>query len=435
MKILSSQLLDEKCYVINHFSGLDIYVIPKKLTTTYALLGTKFGSLDVNFIDKSGNLIKMPNGVAHYLEHKMFENEDGGDTFEKFARYGASANAYTSFLETRYLFSTSDNFEICLETLLDFVTHPYFTDENVEKERGIIEQEIRMYKDNPSNDLFYTLMGLMYKDHPIRTEISGSVKSISNITKEILYDAYNTFYSLDNMVLCISGDVDPKTVEKIADKMLKRSQTKTLVKQYPKEDARVSAKLATIYAEVSEPMFYMGIKDVDISDDPKVRLRKSIIMDLMIDCMFSVTDPFSRELYESGEITSNLSFDSDHTKAFSFITLFASCDDPICVYEKIKAHIEDVKQKGIDKDIFEMKKRAAYGAIVSEFDSTEDIANSFMDDLFEDTDTFEYAETIRTITLDEVNSTVKKMFCEDYYALAVARPADQQEKSERYENI
>lgn len=428
MKILSSQLLDEKCYVINHFSGLDIYVIPKKLTTTYALLGTKFGSLDVNFIDKSGNLIKMPNGVAHYLEHKMFENEDGGDTFEKFARYGASANAYTSFLETRYLFSTSDNFEVCLETLLDFVTHPYFTDENVEKERGIIEQEIRMYKDNPSNDLFYTLMGLMYKDHPIRTEISGSVKSISNITKEILYDAYNTFYSLDNMVLCISGDVDPKTVEKIADKMLKRSQTKTLVKQYPKEDARVSAKLATIYAEVSEPMFYMGIKDVDISDDPKVRLRKSIIMDLMIDCMFSVTDKFSRELYESGEITSNLSFDSDHTKAFSFITLFASCDDPICVYEKIKAHIEDVKQKGIDKNIFEMKKRAAYGAIVSEFDSTEDIANSFMDDLFEDTDTFEYAETIRTITLDEVNSTVKKMFCEDYYALAVARPADQQEE-------
>lgn len=428
MKILSSQLLDEKCYVINHFSGLDIYVIPKKLTTTYALLGTKFGSLDVSFKDKSGNLIKMPNGVAHYLEHKMFENEDGGDTFEKFARYGASANAYTSFLETRYLFSTSDNFEVCLETLLDFVTHPYFTDENVEKERGIIEQEIRMYKDNPSNDLFYTLMGLMYKDHPIRTEISGSVKSISNITKEILYDAYNTFYSLDNMVLCISGDVDPKTVEKIADKMLKRSQTKTLVKQYPKEDAQVNAKLATIYAEVSEPMFYMGIKDVDISDDPKVRLRKSIIMDLMIDCMFSVTDKFSRELYESGEITSNLSFDSDHTKAFSFITLFASCDDPICVYEKIKAHIEHVKQKGIDKNIFEMKKRAAYGAIVSEFDSTEDIANSFMDDLFEDTDTFEYAQTIRTITLDEVNSTVKKMFCEDYYALAVARPADQQKE-------
>lgn len=428
MNVLSSQLLDEKCYVINHFSGLDIYVIPKKLTTTYALLGTKFGSLDVSFKDKSGNLIKMPNGVAHYLEHKMFENEDGGDTFEKFARYGASANAYTSFLETRYLFSTSDNFEVCLETLLDFVTHPYFTDENVEKERGIIEQEIRMYKDNPSNDLFYTLMGLMYKDHPIRTEISGSVKSISNITKEILYDAYNTFYSLDNMVLCISGDVDPKTVEEIADKMLKRSQTKTLVKQYPKEDAQVNAKLATIYAEVSEPMFYMGIKDVDISDDPKVRLRKSIIMDLMIDCMFSVTDKFSRELYESGEITSNLSFDSDHTKAFSFITLFASCDDPICVYEKIKAHIEHVKQKGIDKNIFEMKKRAAYGAIVSEFDSTEDIANSFMDDLFEDTDTFEYAQTIRTITLDEVNSTVKKMFCEDYYALAVARPADQQKE-------
>ena len=427
MKVLSSQLLNEECYVINHFSGLDIYVIPKKLTTTYALFGTKFGSLDVNFRNESGDLIKMPYGVAHYLAHKMFENEDGDDTFEKFARLGASANAYTSFLETRYLFSTSENFETCLEILLDFVTHPYFTDENVEKERGIIEQEIRMYKDNPSNMLFYTLLKLMYKDHPIRTEISGSVKSISKITKEVLYDAYNAFYSLDNMALCISGDVDPNTVEKIADKVLKKSKAPSIIKEYPKEDAKVAGKTATIYAEVSEPMFYMGIKDVDISDDPKKRLRKSIIMDLMIDCMFSVTDPFSRRLYESGEITSNLSYDSDHTKAFSFISLFATCDDPEGVFEKIKAHIEEVKEYGVDDNVFEIKKRAAYGAIVSEFDSAEDIANNFMDDIFEGTTTFEYAETIKTISIDEVNELVRKMFCEDRYALAIARPANQED--------
>lgn len=427
MKVLSSQLLNEECYVINHFSGLDIYVIPKKLTTTYALFGTKFGSLDVNFRNESGDLIKMPYGVAHYLEHKMFENEDGDDTFEKFARLGASANAYTSFLETRYLFSTSENFETCLEILLDFVTHPYFTDENVEKERGIIEQEIRMYKDNPSNMLFYTLLKLMYKDHPIRTEISGSVKSISKITKEVLYDAYNAFYSLDNMALCISGDVDPKTVEKIADKVLKKSKAPSIIKEYPKEDAKVAGKTATIYVEVSEPMFYMGIKDVDISDDPRKRLRKSIIMDLMIDCMFSVTDSFSRRLYESGEITSNLSYDSDHTKAFSFISLFATCDDPEGVFEKIKAHIEEVKEYGVDDNVFEIKKRAAYGAIVSEFDSAEDIANNFMDDVFEGTTTFEYAETIKTISIDEVNELAQKMFCEDRYALAIARPANQED--------
>lgn len=428
MKILNSKLLDEKCYVINHFSGLDIYIIPKKLTTTYALFGTKFGSLDIKYKDENGNLIKLPYGVAHYLEHKMFENEDGEDTFEKFARLGAAANAYTSFLETRYLFSTSENFEKCLETLLDFVTHPYFTDENVEKERGIIAQEINMYKDNPSNILFYTLLKLMYKDHPIRTEISGSIKSISKITKEVLYQAYETFYSLDNMVLCISGDVDPSVVEKIADKVLKSSSKKPLIREYPKEDAKVYKKSETVYAEVSEPMFYMGVKDVDISDDPKARLRKAIIMDLMIECMFSITDPFSRELYESGEITSNLSFDSDHTKAYSFVTLFASCDDPEGVYEKIKAHIENVKENGVDEEIFEIKKRAAYGAIVSEFDSTEDIANNFMDDIFEGTTTFEYAETIKSVTVQEVNDMVKKIFCEDFYAFAVARPAKRKDK-------
>jgi len=427
MKILYSPLLDEKCFVINHFSGLDIYIIPKKLTTTYALFGTKFGSLDIKFKDENGKLIKLPYGVAHYLEHKMFENKDGEDTFEKFARLGASANAYTSFLETRYLFSTSENFEQCLETLLEFVTNPYFTDENVEKERGIIEQEIKMYKDNPSNMLFYTLLRLMYKDHPIRTEISGTVRSISTITKEVLYDAYNAFYSLDNMALCISGDVDADAVERIADKILKKSPKKTLFREYHREDPKVYKKSETIYAEVSEPMFYMGIKDVNISDDPKKRLRKSIIMDLMIDCMFSVTDPFSRKLYESGDITSNLSYDSDHTKAFSFISLFATCDDPEGVFEKIKAHVEEVKEYGVDDNIFEIKKRAAYGAIVSEFDSTEDIANNFMDDVFEGTTTFEYAETIKTISIDEVNELVNEMFCEDHYALAIARPANRKE--------
>lgn len=427
MKVINSELLNEKCFVINHFSGLDIYVIPKKLTTTYALLGTKFGSLDVKFKDENQKNVTLPYGVAHYLEHKMFENADNDDTFEKFARLGASANAYTSFLETRYLFSTSDNFEKCLETLLDFVTHPYFTDENVEKERGIIEQEIRMYEDNPSNILFYTLMKLMYKDHPIRTEISGSVRSISKITKETLYKAYDAFYCLDNMVLCISGDVDPSLVERVADRKLAKKQSTVPDKVYPKEDARVHKKSKTIYAEVSEPMFYMGIKDVDISDDPEIRLRKSIIMDLMLECMFSVTNPFSRELYESGEITSNLSYDSDHTKAFSFITLFASCDDPEAIFEKIKAHIEQIKKSGVDESVFEIKKRAAYGAIVSEFDSTEDIANNFMDDIFEGTTTFEYAQTIKTITVNEVNDLVKDMFGEDFYSLAIARPAQRKE--------
>jgi len=147
----------------------------------------------------------------------------------------------------------------------------------------------------------------------------------------------------------------------------------------------------------------------------------------MIDCMFSVTDPFSRKLYESGDITSNLSYDSDHTKAFSFISLFATCDDPEGVFEKIKAHVEEVKEYGVDDNIFEIKKRAAYGAIVSEFDSTEDIANNFMDDVFEGTTTFEYAETIKTISIDEVNELVNEMFCEDHYALAIARPANRKE--------
>jgi len=227
-KTVENKKIDEKYYYIKHESGLDIYVVPKNHTNSYALFATKYGSIDNIFkLEGEPEFTEVPDGIAHFLEHKMFENEDGIDTFKKYAETGASANAYTSFNKTCYLFSCADNeekFDKSLEILLDFVTHPYFTEKTVRKEQGIIGQEIRMYEDNPGWQVYFQMMANMYKKHSVRLDIAGTDESISKITADILYKCYNTFYNLSNMALCVSGNVTPEQVKKVADKILKKSE-------------------------------------------------------------------------------------------------------------------------------------------------------------------------------------------------------------------
>ena len=223
-EIFESSAVREKYYLHHHPSGLDIYLFPKKLTTTYAVFGANYGSVDNTFkTSKDGDFITVPDGIAHFLEHKLFANEDGSDAFEHFSAFGADANAYTSFNKTAYLFSCTDNFEESLGELLDFVTHPYFTEDSVKKEIGIIAQEIKMYDDTPSDRCFYGMLEGMYEHHSIRRNICGSVDSISKITPKLLYDCYGTFYNLSNMALVISGDVELDTVIRIAPRRQKRS--------------------------------------------------------------------------------------------------------------------------------------------------------------------------------------------------------------------
>ena len=221
-KIFKSELLAEQYKKYEHPSGLDIYIFPKKLTTYYAIFGVKYGSIHNSFARKSEpeNIITIPDGVAHFLEHKLFANEDGSDSFERFSELGADANAYTAFNKTAYLFAATENFYPSLRELITFVTHPYFSEENVASEIGIITEEIKMYDDSPSDRCFYGMLEGMYEHHSIKRNICGSVESISKITPETLYDCYNAFYNLNNMVLIVCGDVDSKAVLDIADKLL-----------------------------------------------------------------------------------------------------------------------------------------------------------------------------------------------------------------------
>ena len=264
----SSELLREKYDLIEHESGLSIYVFPKKLTSTYALFATKYGSIDNAFVE-NGTEITVPDGIAHFLEHKLFENEDGSDSFSRFSALGADANAYTSYQRTAYLFSCTENFEESLEELLRFVTTPHFTEASVKKEQGIIAEEIRMYEDSPWDRCQRLLLCALYHHHPVKKNICGSIKSIGEITPELLYRCHRAFYHPSNMALIVCGDVNAKQVTSIVDRVLpKKEKPHTLERILPKEPPTVAKKRMDCRMQVSKPLFYIGVKDPVMIADP-----------------------------------------------------------------------------------------------------------------------------------------------------------------------
>ena len=254
-----SAALKEKYFLYHHPSGLDIFIFPKKMTSSYAFFGTRFGSVDNTFkTDKSCKFVTVPDGIAHFLEHKLFANEDGSASFERFSEYGADANAYTSFNRTTYYFGCTENFDKSLTELLTFVTNPYFTEESIAKEIGIIEEEIKMYEDNPADRCYYGMLEGHYEKHSVRRNICGSSDSIRKITPSLLYDCYRVFYSLSNMVLAVCTDTEPKKVIEIADKVLPRKAEKTEIIR-SNENAFEKKEAASAYNEckmnVSKPWF------------------------------------------------------------------------------------------------------------------------------------------------------------------------------------
>jgi len=269
-----NKAIDEKYYYTKHKSGLPVYVIPKNHGTGYAVFGTNFGSVDNHY--KNGDKeIVLPDGIAHFLEHKLFENEDGIDTFKKYAEYGASANAYTSSDKTVYLFSATENMMESLEILLDFVTHPYFTPETVKKEQGIIGQELRMYEDIPAMVMEMGLLESLYEKHNIRIDIGGTVESIAEITADILYKCYNTFYNLHNMALCVCGEVDVEKTLAVADKILKEAPAQKIESLQAEEKPCVFRKKFSRNMQVARPQFEIGIKDTAIPESGEGRMKKS----------------------------------------------------------------------------------------------------------------------------------------------------------------
>lgn len=424
-----SKLLEEKYHKFKHKSGLDVYVIPKKMTTSYAIFATKYGAIDNKFkLDTDKEFTNVPDGIAHFLEHKMFECEGGIDAFELYAKTGANANAFTTNTHTAYIFSCTDNFYESLEVLLDFVTHPYFTEKTVQKEQGIIGQEIRMYDDHPGARLNKGLLQALYEKNKMRIDVAGTIESIAQIDASVLYKCYETFYNLNNMALCICGDVNVNMVEKVCDKILETAKDITVIRDYEDfdEPRSVYQKRSICYLDVAKPIFAIGIKDMDISNDPNERTKKAYVIDILDEILFSQSSRFYNDLYDQNLISQTLSSGCEHTKYCSFNTISSESSNPEKVYELFVEYIEKTKKEGLSKEDFELAKRTVFASHIKDFDSVENIADDFIFSLFDDSDLFDEAEIISSITYEDVSELLNTLFKEEYYAMSVVYPSKEE---------
>ena len=428
--VSENKMLNEKHYSFKHKSGLEVFVFPKKMTTSYAIFATRYGAIDNKFkLDTDAEYTCVPDGIAHFLEHKLFECEGGVDAFELFAKTGASANAYTSNTMTGYLFSCTEKFYESLGILLDFVTHPYFTEKTVQKEQGIIAQEIRMYDDNPGARLHKELMRALYKKNKVRIDVAGTVETIGEITAEILYKCYNTFYNLNNMTLSICGDVDIEKVEGVCDKILKVAPVINVIRDSEDfdEPKEVNEKRAVCSLDVAKPIFAIGIKDTNIPDSARERVKKAYATEILDEILFSQSSSFYNELYEENLIAQDLSSGSEITKHFSFNVISSESSDPEEVYNRFVNYIEESKKNGIDKEAFELSKRTVYASNIKSFDSTDDIANNLIFNHFDGADLLDSPEIIEEIDIDYVTKLLNEGFKEEYYAMSVVNPIGEEE--------
>lgn len=422
-ELIENKQIGERYYHKRHKSGLDIYVIPKNHGTGYAVFGTKFGSIDNHFI-VNGEELTVPDGIAHFLEHKMFENEDGVDTFKKYAEYGASANAYTSSDITVYLFSATASMNENLEILLDFVSHPYFTKETVDKEQGIIGQEIRMYDDNPNWRLYFNMLRAMYKSHPIKIDTAGTVETIAEITAETLHKTYATFYNLHNMALCVCGNFSPEDVEAVCDSVLKEAPELCVERIYPDEPVEANLPEICEKMQVSMPMFAVGIKDPVQFEKGEALAKKSAQMSIILRIIFGKASDLYSRLYSDGLINSSFSASFDAHDAFSYTEISGLTTDPDRVYAEIKKEIARYIDKGIEQEEFDRAKRALYAASVRIFDSTDDIANSFLSYLFSGCNLLTESEVLANVTLADVNARLKTAFPDNAFVISKVLPLE-----------
>lgn len=415
---IKSARVGDKYYKIEHDSGLTIYLYPKfDYNSKYAIFGTRFGSVNNAFSLDGGDVKKVPDGIAHYLEHKMFECEDG-DAFVKYAKTGANANAYTSFNKTCYLFGCTKNFDQSFEILLDFVQRPFFTEETVAKEQGIIGQEIRMYDDSAEWVVMFNMLKGMYKSHPVQIDIAGTVESIAEITPELLYDCYYTFYNLNNMVLCVSGDLTCEDILKTADKMLKNCEKHDIKSYFEDEPYEVQSRYIEQKFPVSVPLFNFGYKEKCHKVTQKETAEIDIIMTLL-------TSP-SFELYNKldDEKLINQSFDAEYFDGQGYNSVIFSSESrsPKKAAEVIKEYIENLKANGVNEEDFEIAKREVYGDLVSSLNNVEAIANAMVDAHFNNSDIFGFIDDVAECKLEDVNSRLKTMFDTDNTTLSVILP-------------
>lgn len=419
-EIITSKRIQDQYVKIQHPSGLTMLLCPMEgYSSTFALFATEYGSIDTSFKrSDEADFVTVPAGIAHYLEHKLFESEDG-DAFSRYAKTGASANAYTSFDRTAYLFSCSDHFKESLDILLDFVTSPYFTEQTVQKEQGIIGQEIRMYDDDPQWRVMDNLLAALYHNNPVRINIAGTVESIAQITAPLLYRCYETFYNLNNMVLCIAGNFSVEQVLQSANAILKKGEDITVERMPVQEPMEVRERRVEDRLPVSMPLFQIGYKH-----PPKSKAENAfnqILDEILIEVICGESSPLYRRLYDAGLI--NTSFAAESLVGRDYVSTIFSGEskDPDAVYEQISSEIERIKAQGVDEEFMQLCRKAIYGKYLGAFSSPEGVASMMLSAHLSDVEMYSLLERIAGVTPQQVNDRLWEAFDTGRSAISIVR--------------
>ncbi|MDD6239717.1 MAG: pitrilysin family protein [Oscillospiraceae bacterium] len=418
--------LGEKIYEDTLPNGLRIKVVPKRgFARSYAFFATDYGSMDTRF-RLDGKDYVSPDGVAHYLEHKMFDMPDG-NALQKMSQTGASPNAFTSYNITAYHFSCTSMFEENFRTLLQFVSQGYFTQESVEKERGIIAQEIKMYADNPASRVDENLFCAMYRNHPIRVPVAGTVESIQDITAQTLIDCHRAFYDPSNMVLCVVGDVDPRQIHDIALEILPKVPGGASERDYgEKEPAAPDQHTITQEMEVSMPMFSVGFKGAEVPKGPQ-RLRQEIIGDLAGEILCGESSRLYQEMYESGLIDPGFGVSYSLVRELSMLCLGGDSENPQAVLDAVLQEAQRVVKEGVDEELFLRLKRSAVGRRIRGLDSFEGLCYRLALSDFDGYDYFTFPTLYESITAEDVRQLIAREITPEQAVLSVILPKTREE--------
>ncbi len=427
MQVIESLKLKEKIYKEKLDNGLTVMIIPKKgIEKKYMIWGTNYGSNDsVFFVPGEEQETTVPNGVAHFLEHKLFEQANGTNSLDVLTSLGVDANAYTTNDHTAYLFEGTNNFYEAMDELMDYVQHPYFTDENVEKEKGIIGQEIMMYDDNPDWRVYLNVMKAMYHNNPIKIDITGTIETIEKIDKEILYKCYNTFYNPSNMLLIIAGDFEPNSIlEEVKKRLIDKKSNGTIKRVYPEEPDEIAQKNIEQKLEVSRPLYAIGIKDkvIDSSLENKNEIiKKHLGVTMLLNLLVGTSSNLYQRLYKDGTMLTPPTIDYEFGRTYAHILVMGQSGNPELIYEEFKKEIENLKQNGIKEEDFNRIKKMFYGNYIKQYNDIVDISRIVLSDYFKGINSFDYLDEIETINVEYLEQLLKDVFKEEKMVISIVK--------------
>lgn len=420
MKCIENKNLDQKVYIHKYSNGLEIILIPKKdFKQKTVMFGTKFGSINNRFVINDKR-VDVPDGIAHFLEHKVFEQESGEDALMTLSSLGANPNAYTTSDHTVYYFDTIDNYEECTKVLFNFVQSPYFTDENVAKEQGIIGQEIQMYDDDANFQVYINLLQNMYETHPIRIDTAGTIETISHINKELLYQCYNTFYNISNMLVCICGDIDVEQTIKFVEKLIPKEGNKNKVKEFfPVETKQIHNKSSQVHLDVSTPLLAVGFKDNNVaSRSIQERIIFDIAAEIALDMLMGKSSQLYQKIYTSNLLSSSLDLSYIYEKDYGHIIIECSTNNPEKFVEELQKEISTFEPNQTD---FERIRKTLQGSYVLEFNNVPRIARMFFADYIKGVNALDYMNAYNSVTLNDVIKVFDELIKEENMAISIVR--------------